>query len=308
MCSTGLVRVAYHALARRRGDDARWGRANRLAEKGTDASVKIFNCVRGGVDSVAFSVQHDLCNGLQLGWRVSEYSRSRFLGHDSEYPRVEYAQRKSNTLDPDFSETVQNIQEPSMLGGDRVLSIPISRRRFGISKSRVRSTGTEYSRSRDLWRISRKSDSVLVARLRVLGLIPFRAVRPAFIFGRPRTATNKYLKVLSSSPLSKISAKRSPWSVVIVWPSFRDVRVRRTILNADLAVIAGSYSMRFVAHSNAASLLEKMHRYNPSQINLLYFSTYLTRPDHCCYLENFYTYNFTHKILKELKKICEIDT
>jgi len=77
--------------------------------------------------------------------RSAEILRSRYLRCGSEYPRAEYARRRS--CDPGISDAVRNIQEPSMLGGD--LSIPISWMR--ILESRVRSTETEYSRSRDLW-------------------------------------------------------------------------------------------------------------------------------------------------------------
>jgi len=51
--------------------------------------------------------------GISLGGRVLlveiEYSRSRFLEDGLEYPRAEYARRRSSTLDPDFLEMVQNI-------------------------------------------------------------------------------------------------------------------------------------------------------------------------------------------------------
>jgi len=80
--------------------------------------------------------------------RSAEIFRSRYLGNGSECPRAENARRRSSTLDPGFSGTVRNIQEPSTLGGD--FSIPVSRKRFGMSKSRVRSAEIEYSRSRDL--------------------------------------------------------------------------------------------------------------------------------------------------------------
>jgi len=85
-CSESSVRVAYHAAARLRGADARSDRASRLAEIGTTraahAPLKIFNCARGGVVSIAFSVQRGLCNspGLASG--------------------AEYSRRRSSTLDP----------------------------------------------------------------------------------------------------------------------------------------------------------------------------------------------------------------
>jgi len=76
---------------------------------------------------LVIDVQRSLCNGpgIRLEGRVrsAEIFRSRYLG------------------------AVRNIQEPSTLDGD--LSIPISRMR--ILESRVRSTETEYFRSRDLW-------------------------------------------------------------------------------------------------------------------------------------------------------------
>jgi len=79
-CSESSVRVAYHAAARRRGAGARSDRASRLAEIGTaraaHALLKIFNCARGGVGSVVFSVQRGLCNGPGLA-SGAEYSRRR---------------------------------------------------------------------------------------------------------------------------------------------------------------------------------------------------------------------------------------
>jgi len=93
-----------------------------------------------------------------------EYSRFQFLVNGLEYPRAEYARQRS--CDPGMSDAVRNIREPSTLGGD--LAIPVSQMR--CLESRVRSTETEYSRSRDLCWISRKSDSELVSRLWSLGL------------------------------------------------------------------------------------------------------------------------------------------
>jgi len=56
-----------------------------------------------------------------------EYSRSRYLGESSEYPRAEYARRRSSILDSDISEMVRNIQEPSMLGDLRRLEAYLKR-------------------------------------------------------------------------------------------------------------------------------------------------------------------------------------
>jgi len=57
--SASLVRVAYHAAARRRGAGARSDRARRLVDLGAARAAQHalwqrFNCARGGVDSVAF--------------------------------------------------------------------------------------------------------------------------------------------------------------------------------------------------------------------------------------------------------------
>jgi len=126
-CSKSSVRVTYHAAARWRNAGARCDRASRLAEMGTaraaHALSKIFNCARGGVGLVAFSCSKSMqWPGLNLEDRV--------------------------LLIPVSRPPARNIQEPSTLGGD--LSIPVSRKRFFISKSQVRSAENEYSRSRYL--------------------------------------------------------------------------------------------------------------------------------------------------------------
>jgi len=67
--------------------------------------------------------------------------------------RAEYSRRRSSTLDPDTLgkwERIRRLREPSTLGGDRALSIPVSRRWFGTNESRVRSAEIEHSRSRFL--------------------------------------------------------------------------------------------------------------------------------------------------------------
>jgi len=156
-CLESSFRGAYHATARWRKTGARCDRASRLAETGVaraaHALLRIFNFARGGL--VACSVQRGLRNGpgIRLEGQVLSaeigYARSRYLVQvrvDLDPSRAEYARRRSSTLDPGFSGTVRNNQEPSTLSGD--LSIPISRKWFGISKSRVRSA--EIFRSRYL--------------------------------------------------------------------------------------------------------------------------------------------------------------
>jgi len=54
--------------------------------------------------------------------RSAEILRSRYLRCGSEYPRAEYARRKS--FDPGISDSV--FRESSTLDGDRVLSVPRS--------------------------------------------------------------------------------------------------------------------------------------------------------------------------------------
>jgi len=107
---------------------ADWLRRTRRARRTRCREISI--CVRGG--SVACSVQRGLCNGLGLESRVLsaeiEYARSRYLVQVKVDRRI--------------------LREQSTLGGDRVLSIPVSRKRFGQSKSRVRSA--EIFRSRYL--------------------------------------------------------------------------------------------------------------------------------------------------------------
>jgi len=157
-CLKSSFRGAYHAAARWRKTNARCDRASWLIEMGTaraaHALLRIFNLARDGVDSVACSVQRGLCNdpGIRLEGRVLsaeiEYARSRYLVQvrvDMDPSRAEYARRRSSTLDSGFSGTIRNIQEPSALGD---LSIAVSRKRY--LESRIHSTETEYSRSRDL--------------------------------------------------------------------------------------------------------------------------------------------------------------
>jgi len=88
-----------------------------------------FGSLRGGVDCLicaagAYAVAIRL-EGRVLSAKI-EYVRSRYF--------VQWRE-------------VQVLREPSMLAGDRVLSVPVSRRRFGISKSRIHSAEIEHSRS-----------------------------------------------------------------------------------------------------------------------------------------------------------------
>jgi len=148
--SKSSFRGTYHAAAWWRKTDARGDRASRLAETGAArALLRIFNfCTRwfGCLLDAAGPMQCIRLEGRVLSAEL-EYARSRYLVQvqvDMDPSRAEYAWRRS--FDPGFSRTVRNIREPSTLGGD--LSIPVSRKRFGISKSRVRSA--EIFRSRYL--------------------------------------------------------------------------------------------------------------------------------------------------------------
>jgi len=158
-CLTSSFRGAYHAAARWRKTGARCDRASRLAEmdaaRAAHALLKIFNfCTRwfgclfgaagpmqwprdspwgpstlGGDRVRSIPVPRASKSGYgsfesQVRSAEIEYSRSRFLGNGSEYPRAEYARRRS--FDPGISEAVRNIQESSTLDGDRVLSVPRS--------------------------------------------------------------------------------------------------------------------------------------------------------------------------------------
>jgi len=49
---------------------------------------------------------------------------------DLDLSRAEYARRRSTTLEPGISETIRNIQKPSTLDRDRVLSVPRSLKDF----------------------------------------------------------------------------------------------------------------------------------------------------------------------------------
>jgi len=70
------------------------------------------NCACGGVDSVTFSVQRDLCNSPGLASEI-EYARSWYLGQvraDLDLSRVEYARRRSSTLDPELESRVRSAE------------------------------------------------------------------------------------------------------------------------------------------------------------------------------------------------------
>jgi len=176
---------------------ADWSRRTRRARR--TRCRKILICAHGGL--VACSVQRGLCNGpvmcfegrvfsTEIEYARSRYLvlaevdmdpfegrghsteifRSRFLDNGSEYPKAEYARRRS--FDPGISDTDSEYPraeyarrrscDSGILDADsQYPRAEYARRRscdpgMRIVESRVRSTETEYSRSRDLWSIAGK--------------------------------------------------------------------------------------------------------------------------------------------------------
>jgi len=120
------------------------------------------SCARG--DRIVCSVQRGLCNGpvICLEGRVlsAEIFRSRFLENVSEYPRAEYARRRS--CDPGISDAVFGVSESRVRSAEILRSrclgcgsddprVEYSRRRSfdpGISESGSDNPRVEYSRRR----------------------------------------------------------------------------------------------------------------------------------------------------------------
>jgi len=116
----------------------RCNRASWLAETGTaraaHALLRIFNFARG---LVACSVQRGLCNGP--GIRLEGRVLSTKIEYSIPVPRA----NKSIWIWKSIWKSIWILREPSTLGRNQVLSIPVSWQRN--LESRVRSTETEIS-------------------------------------------------------------------------------------------------------------------------------------------------------------------